>query len=76
MTYDFDTLPDRRITESAKWRKEGDDVLPMWVADMDFRSPEPVIQALRERVEHGVFGYPIYPEGRLWCINRIRNTIG
>lgn len=54
----FDVLPDRRATESLKWRAYDADVLPMWVADMDFRSPEPVIAALRERVEHGVFGYP------------------
>lgn len=58
MTSFFDILPDRRNTESIKWHAYGDDVLPMWVADMDFRSPPPVVQALRERVEHGVFGYP------------------
>ncbi len=64
MTIDFDTLPDRRNSESAKWRVYDEDVLPMWVADMDFRSPEPVIQALQERVNHGVFGYP-YPSEAL-----------
>src|SRR6266508_68205 len=57
MTYDFDRLIDRRRTDSSKWQKYGPDVLPLWVADMDFQSPEPVIRALRERVEHGVFGY-------------------
>ena len=57
MTYDFDRLVDRRNTDSSKWQKYGPDVLPLWVADMDFQSPEPVIRALRERVEHGVFGY-------------------
>ena len=57
MTYDFDRPIDRRRTDSSKWQKYGPDVLPLWVADMDFRSPEPVIRALRERVEHGVFGY-------------------
>ena len=57
MTYDFDRAIDRRPTESNKWHKFPPDVLPMWVADMDFASPEPVIRALRERVEHGVFGY-------------------
>lgn len=61
MTYDFDELIDRRCSESAKWHRYGQDVLPMWVADMDFRSPEPVIQALRERVDHGVFGYGTEP---------------
>ena len=57
MTHDFDRLVDRRHTDSSKWQKYGPDVLPLWVADMDFQSPEPVIRALRERVEHGVFGY-------------------
>src|SRR5207253_4159220 len=57
MTYDFDRLVDRRRTDSSKWQQYPPDVLPLWVADMDFRSPEPVIRALRERVEHGVFGY-------------------
>ena len=57
MTYDFDSVIDRRQTESNKWHKFPADVLPLWVADMDFRSPEPVIRALRERVDHGVFGY-------------------
>jgi cystathionine beta-lyase len=63
MVFDFDTLPDRRNTESVKWRMIDEDVLPMWVADMDFRSPEPVIQALKERIDHGVFGYPQDPDG-------------
>ena len=57
MTYDFDRRIDRRGTHSDKWQKYGPDVLPLWIADMDFQSPEPVIRALRERVEHGVFGY-------------------
>jgi cystathionine beta-lyase len=57
MTYDFDCLIERRHTESSKWHKFGPDVLPMWVADMDFASPEPVVRALRERVEHGIYGY-------------------
>lgn len=58
MKYNFDQLPNRRKTESVKWNKYPEDVLPLWVADMDFMSPEPVIRALRERLEHGVFGYP------------------
>jgi len=54
----FDTPVDRRGTGSLKWsRYAGRDVLPMWVADMDFKSPEPIIAALHRRVEHGVFGY-------------------
>ena len=57
MAYDFDRVIDRRSTESNKWHKFPPEVLPLWVADMDFPSPEPVIRALRERVEHGFFGY-------------------
>ena len=58
MTYDFDTPIERRGTDSEKWsRYAGRDILPLWVADTDFRSPEAVISALRERASHGVFGY-------------------
>lgn len=53
----FDSCPERHSTESLKWQKYGPGVLPMWVADMDFLSPEPVRLALRKRVEHGIFGY-------------------
>ena len=59
MIYDFDTCPERRGTNSEKWDKYPADVLPLWMADMDFVAPEPVVRALRERVEHGVFGYPL-----------------
>ena len=62
MRYDFDTCPDRRSTESQKWQHYEADVLPLWVADMDFPSPAPVIRALTERVHHGVFGYTTEPE--------------
>ncbi len=58
MNFDFDHPPDRRGSDSVKWGKyAGRDVLPMWVADMDFAAPPCVIEALRERVDHGVFGY-------------------
>jgi cystathionine beta-lyase len=57
MTHDFDRVIARRGTGSSKWFKYPPDVLPLTVADMDFASPEPVVRALRERVEHGVFGY-------------------
>ncbi len=64
MQYDFDMTIDRRQTGSLKWdRYQGRDVLPLWVADMDFTAPAEVIQALRQRVEHGVFGYPVTPQG-------------
>ncbi len=62
MTYTFDQRIDRRQFESIKWHRYGEDVLPMWVADMDFRAAEPIIRALHERVEHGVFGYGSAPD--------------
>jgi cystathionine beta-lyase len=49
--------PDRRNTDSIKWGVFDEDVLPLWIADMDFSSPPEVIDALKRRVEHGVFGY-------------------
>jgi len=58
MPDNFDQLIDRRGTESFKWRMYPEDVLPLWVADMDFMSPEPVRRALRAVIDHGVFGYP------------------
>jgi cystathionine beta-lyase len=57
MTYDFDTPIERRGTNSAKWTRYAPDVLPMFVADMDFKSPEPMLKAMHARVAHGVFGY-------------------
>ena len=60
--YDFDRIIDRRVTECIKWQYYGEDALPMWVADMDFGAPEPVIAALQARVAHGVFGYEACPE--------------
>ena len=62
MTHHFDRIIDRRQSDSIKWHFYDEDVLPLWVADMDFTSPEPVIAALRERVEHGVFGYGTEPK--------------
>ncbi|MHB1295765.1 MAG: MalY/PatB family protein [Anaerolineae bacterium] len=61
MIYDLDRFIDRRGTESAKWSYFESDVIPLWVADMDFVSPAPVIQALEEIVQRGVFGYGIEP---------------
>jgi cysteine-S-conjugate beta-lyase len=55
--FDFDRVHDRRPTDSNKWRKFAPDVLPMWVADMDFPSPPAVVAALQARVAHGFFGY-------------------
>ncbi|MBP2550952.1 cystathionine beta-lyase [Neorhizobium galegae] len=56
-SFDFDTVIPRKGTDAKKWAAYPADVLPMWVADMDFAAPPSVIEALRARVEHGVFGY-------------------
>ena len=64
MTFDadrFQQIVDRRTTESIKWNYYEEDVLPMWVADMDFLCAPPVIEALRARIDHGIFGYPTEP---------------
>ena len=58
MDFDFDTPIDRRTSDSSKWAQSRTrDVIPMWLADMDFRSPPPVIEALVRRAQHGLFGY-------------------
>lgn len=58
MKFDFDTLIDRNQSHCEKWDKyQGKDIIPAWVADMDFKSPPAVIDALHQRVEHGLFGY-------------------
>lgn len=60
MSFDFETALDRAGTGSLKWDKyAGRDIIPLWVADMDFRSPPAVVEALRTRVEHGLYGYTI-----------------
>ena len=60
--YDFDTVVPRRGTNSYKWdTPEQEGVLPMWVADMDFRAAPCIVEALRRRVSHGVFGYTRVP---------------
>lgn len=61
--FDFDESVERRETASMKWDKyKGKDVIPLWVADMDFCSPPAVIHALQQRISHGVFGYTLPPE--------------
>jgi cystathionine beta-lyase len=59
MKYDFDAVIERRGTDSAKWGLYPEDVIPMWVADMDFVSADPIIRALHRRTDHGVFGYSL-----------------
>jgi cystathionine beta-lyase len=64
MKYNFDEVINRKNTDSFKWDffQDPEGTIPMPVADMDFRSPEPILEALRDVTEHGVFGYSIVPE--------------
>lgn len=62
MKYNFDEIIERRGTSSVKWdeaKEEG--IIPMWVADMDFKTAPAIINALKKRVDHGVFGYTLVP---------------
>ena len=80
MHYDFDRIVERRGTNSTKWdqntlRFGREDVLPMWVADMDFPCPEPVLAAIKERAEHPTYGYGFPPPSLYeaiinWCQDR------
>jgi len=72
--------PDRRHSDSLKWQlfaKPDTDILPMWVADMDFASPPEVIAAIKERADHGVFGYTMAPDSTTAAvIAYLKNTHG
>lgn len=78
MKYDFDAPVDRGGTWSMRWdRYAGGDVIPLWVADSDFRAPPAVLDALAARVEHGVFGYTLAPEElRQAIVERMRRRHG
>lgn len=77
-TFDFDTPTDRTGTHSLRWDKyAGRDVIPLWVADTDFRAPPPVLDALHRRIEHGVFGYTSAPpELRQLIVARMARLYG
>ena len=64
----FDEIIDRRASDAIKWGKyAGRDVLPLWVADMDFAAPPAVLDALHRRIDHGVFGYTdAWPSRKPW----------
>ena len=62
MKYDFDKTIDRRATNSYKWDSAPEGALPMWVADMDFRTAPAIIDVLQKRVVHGIFGYTRVPD--------------
>lgn len=59
MSYNFDSILDRRSANSFKWTLYPEDVIPMWIADMDFLTPEPVLNALQTALERGVLGYEL-----------------
>ncbi len=58
ITHNFDEVIERRGTDCKKWNTYAADVLPMWIADTDFKCPQPIIDAMMRRVEHGIYGYP------------------
>jgi cystathionine beta-lyase len=69
MDYDFETMVDRRNANSVKWdRYGGRDVIPMWVADMDFRCAPEIVEALRRVADYGVFGYSHAPDELVACL--------
>jgi len=57
VSFDFDKVVSRRGTHSLKWTRYSRQILPLWVADMDFPAPEPIRTALRAAIDHGIFGY-------------------
>ena len=75
MIYNFDLLTNRQESDSIKWSLYDEDVLPLWVADTDFLAPPNLIKSLHERIDHGIFGYPISQEStksaiQNWVNNR------
>ena len=62
MHFDFDTPVDRSASWSLRWERYGPEVIPLWVADTDFRAAPAVLTALEQRVRHGVLGYSVAPE--------------
>lgn len=72
IVYDFDRIIDRRRSDSAKWNWYPPDVLPLWVADMDFPAPDEVAHAIKARVDHNLYGYQIdAPELRALLVERL-----
>jgi cystathionine beta-lyase len=59
LKHNFDELIDRKGTECKKWDTYADDVIPMWIADTDFKCPQPVVDAMVKRAQHGIYGYPV-----------------
>lgn len=59
LKHDFDSPSNRKCTNCKKWDTYGEDVIPMWIADTDFKCPKPIVDAIRTRAEHEIYGYPI-----------------
>jgi putative C-S lyase len=77
MPFDFDTPVERRGTWSTRWERYPADVIPLWVADTDFRAPPAVLEALQRRIAHGVFGYNVAPAAlRDAVIGRMQRLYG
>ena len=82
MKYDFDEIIDRRGTSSSKWDNVGPrvgnpDALPMWVADTDFRCPQPIVDAVLQRAAHPVYGYPfVTPDFRQATVDWVEKRHG
>ena len=76
MKYNFDEIVERRGTHCVKWDESpSDDVIPLWVADMDFKAAPQILEAVKKRAEHGVFGYTVVEEDYYvaiinWCRRR------
>ena len=77
LKHNFDEIIDRTHTNSSKWLKYPKGVLPMWVADSDFKCPQPVVEAVTKLAQFGVYGYPYVKEGGFekatvaWCKRRL-----
>lgn len=82
MIYNFDEIIDRRHTGSSKWDNVGPrvgnpDALPMWVADTDFRCPQPIVDAVIQRLQHPVYGYPfVTPDFQESVVEWVRRRHG
>jgi len=68
MKYNFETIVDRRPTNSIKWTKYPEDVIPLWVADMDFACPQPILDALQEKLTQGALGYEKPPQSLMEAV--------
>ena len=77
MDFDFDSPVERRGSWSTRWERYPADVIPLWVADTDFRAPPAVLEAMQRRVAHGVFGYSAPPEAlRAAVVERMQRLYG